>query len=339
MSSIVLTKKVHETSITAFLDPSWVLWVEAEDVLQVLRLPTSVLQSIPPRHKRCWNDFRCNAPLNQTYRPDPSKTFINIHGLGNVCNRVNSNHSDYLCTLFVAELYREACHHFHNNNGDHHHHNNNDRFSPRPPSPKPDCDKEDCHHKDCKPNCHYHHSHHCKPDCHHWHHDTLEKIARQNDLIVSGLGQLCINNSNQHLEMTNILNSIKLQNVTIAGQLSQLSESLDTQLSSIASDIRSLLDQLDKRLEDLLAAITKAFAQLQDGVRNDLTNINSILNNLTSSVTNINATLNNLLQAVNGLDLGSISTLLNTILDTVQEILEVLTPEILEKRFKQKDHN
>ncbi|AHH82687.1 CALYX [Buzura suppressaria nucleopolyhedrovirus] len=305
MSFTVLTKKIQELPVTAFLDQTCVLWVSADDVLCVLRLPLSVLQSIPLRHKKCWNDFRWNSTnVPNTCRLEASRLFVDIYGLGNLCNRVNSNQADYLCTLFIAEVYREACDGTNNNGGS----------GGCVPLPEPDCSRP-------PPPPHHHHDHH----------DTLDRIAKQNDLIISGLGQLCINNSNQHLEMTNILNSIKLQNVTIAGQLTQLIDQLDTQLGSISTDVKALLAQFDDKLETLLAAVNRALNQLQESVRNELTNINSILNNLTSSVTNINATLNNLLQAVNSLDLGNVSTQLETILTTVEQILAILTPEILGK--------
>ncbi|AWW14469.1 hypothetical protein KM620_gp109 [Hyposidra talaca nucleopolyhedrovirus] len=308
MSFTVLTKKIQELPVTAFLDQAWVLWVSAEDVLCVLRLPSSTLQSIPLRHKKCWNDFRWgNVPINNSNncRFEASRLFIDIYGLGNLCNRVNSNQADYLCTQFIAEAYRDACDGINNGGG-------GGCIPPALPLPLPD--------SDC-----------IKPFPPNHHHETLERIARQNDLIINGLSQLCVNNSNQHLEMTNVLNSIKLQNLTITNQLTQLIDSLDTQLGTISTDIKTLLDQFDDKLETLLAAVNRALAQLQESVRNELTNINSILNNLTSSVTNINATLNNLLQAINGLDFGNVNVQLESILTTVEQILAILTPEILGK--------
>ncbi|QHB21775.1 calyx/pep [Artaxa digramma nucleopolyhedrovirus] len=317
MSFTVLTKKVQESPVTAFLEQSWVLWVCADDVLQLLRLPISVLQTIPLRHKKCWNDFRNATASGSSCRFDGNKIFIDIYGLGNLCNRVNSACADYLCTLFIAEIYTEACAQNSSSGGG---------CIPQPqplPFPPPPTDP-------CTPDCNGRNNHH-----HHHHHhndrELLERIAKQNDLIVSGLGQLCINNSNQHLEITNILNAIKLQNVTISGQLTQIIDLIDTQLADVAADLRKLVGQIDDSLENLLSAVNKALAQLQDGVRNELTNINSILNNLTSSVTNINATLNNLLQAINNLDLSDLTNLveqINAIQTTVNEILGILTPEI-----------
>ncbi|AKC91659.1 calyx/pep [Lambdina fiscellaria nucleopolyhedrovirus] len=347
MSFSVITKKYQDLPITAFLDHSWVLWVCADDVLQLLRLPASVLQTVPGRHKRCWNDFsrtfnNQSASLNSTAvapttttttassslasaaatpnfnntvsssnsalscRFDNNRLFIDNYGLGNLCNRVNSSLSDYLATLFVAEVYREAAADEQNNcNG-----GGNNVLPPyfptpdcRPPFPPPDC----------KP----------PPP-----HDILERISRQNDLILNGLGQMCINNTNQHLELSNLLTAIRLQNVTINGQLTQLLETLDSQLSTIVADVRVVLDRLDARFEALLVALESSLAKLQDVVRNELTGINSILNNLTSTVTNINCTLNNVLQAINALNLDALTGNVEEIQNNVREILSILTPTI-----------
>ncbi|QWO71655.1 pp34 [Orgyia pseudotsugata single capsid nuclopolyhedrovirus] len=322
MSFTVLTKKVQDSSVTAFLDHSWVLWVGTDDVLQLLRLPSSVLQSIPSRHKKCWNDFRCNG----SHRLDGNRVFIDIFGLGNLCNRVNSTQSDHLCTVFIADVYRDACAQSSQNGG-------NGGNGCLPPTPLPDF--RPLPDRDCVPDCN-------RPPSTN---ELLERIIRQNDLIVNGLSQLCINNSNQHLEITNTLNSIKLQNVTISGQLTQLIDLVDTQLSAIAADIRTLLGEFDDRLNSLLSAVNTALAQLQDSVRNELTNISSILNNLTSSITNINATLNNILQALNNLDLGDLTDLDNRLTDlqtTVNQILGILTPEIplaLQQQQQQQQHH
>ncbi|ABI35791.1 calyx/pep [Ectropis obliqua nucleopolyhedrovirus] len=317
MSLTVLSKKVQDVPVTAFLDQSWVLWVCAEDVLQLLRLPPSVLQSIPLRHKKCWNDFRCP---NSVYRLDGSRLFIDIYGLGNLCNRVNSNQSDYLCTLFIAEIYRDAC--IQSNSG----------CVVPPIQPQPPI----CPLPDFRPNNGEGGGGGClppvpplQPDCNRPpNYDILERISKQNDVIINGLSQLCINSSNQHLEINNALNTIKLQNITITGQLTQLIDLLENQLVNIAADLRSLLDNFDTKLNNFLDALNKALAQLQDSVRNELTNINSILNNLTSSVTNINATLQNLLHALAGLEIGALTEQLDAITQSVEQILAILTPEL-----------
>lgn len=151
---------------------------------------------------------------------------------------------------------------------------------------------------------------------------------------MSAVNQLNVSNSNQHLEITNQLNAIRLQNVNTSNQLTALADALERQIATIASEIERLLGDVDRRFDQLLAALTAASAQLQDAVRNELTNVNAILNNLTSSVTNINATLNNILQTLSNLDLDGLSVLLNTLLSNVQEILDILTPEIPLRKHK-----
>ncbi|AGR56858.1 pep [Hemileuca sp. nucleopolyhedrovirus] len=333
MSFTVLTKKIQDNPITSFLDQQWVMWICADDVLQVLRLPAATLQSVPLRHKKCWHDFKCP---DTSCRFDGNRIFINLYALGCLCNRVSSNSSDYLCTLFVAEVYRELCLQQQPSSQQraHHHHQHVVPLSP----PSPDTRKCDDH--ECTPECgkcghnnHCDHDHHCDHNHHHHHHhnhnrELLECIGKQNDLIINGLGQLCVNNSNQHLEITNVLHCIKLQNITLNGQLSQLIDSIDNQLSSISDDVLKLLNDFDEKFDKLLGDINRILAQLQDTLRNELTGINSILNNLTSSVTNINSTLNNILQSLNGLNLGELLARFDEISSKLDEILGLLTIDI-----------
>jgi phage-related protein len=159
----------------------------------------------------------------------------------------------------------------------------------------------------------------------------LERIARQNDLILTNVNQLTVTNANQHLELSNLLNAIRLQQTTIAAQVGQILETVEG-LGDITGDFTRLLAELDTRLAALSTTILNAINQLSDQLRNELTGINSVLNNLSSSVTNINATLNNLLQAINGLNLGTIVAELqqtvNTILELLETILGILQPNI-----------
>ncbi|AOL56835.1 calyx [Chrysodeixis includens nucleopolyhedrovirus] len=326
----LLSRKYQDVDIAAYLDQSYVLWVSTDDVLQILRLPVSVLQTIAPRHKKCWTDFRCPTQC----RFDASKVFVDLYGLGNLCNRVNSSCSDYLMTLFVAEIYRDClprrrssgCRPRRRSSGGRRRSSGGRRRSSG-------CRRRSSGGRRRSSGGRRRSSCWRPPHHHHHHNELLERISRQNEIILSTLNQLSLNNSNQHLELTNILNAIRLQNVAIAAQLTQLIETIDSQLGELTTDLRRLLNELDTRFAALTAALTNAIAQLQDSIRGDLIGINSILNNLTSSVTNINATLNNLLQAVNGLNIEGLSTLLNTILALLEEILGILTPEIpLNKR-------
>ncbi|ACI28756.1 agip54 [Agrotis ipsilon multiple nucleopolyhedrovirus] len=371
----LISKKCQDINVSAFLDQFCVLWVSADDVLHLLRLPSSVLQTIQQRHKKCWVDFRCPTHCSH----DATKLFVDLYGLGNLCNRVNSQIADYLMTLFVAEVYAEQ--------------GSNNRRSPPPrcrspsprrrspsprrrsPSPRrrslsprrrhrsrsrcrsrsrrrsvsprrgsrsrsrhrsvsprrrslsprrrsrshsPRC----CPRPRCcpKPKCCWHHKHHT---------DLLERIARQNDQVVVTLNQLTVTNANQHLELSNLLNAIRLQNVTIGGQIAQILDAVQG-LGDVGGDFTQLLSEIDTRLAALSASLLAAINQLAEQVRNDLSGINAVLNNLSSSVTNINATLNNLLQAVNGINLneviGELQQTVNTILELLQTILNILQP-------------
>lgn len=304
----LISRKYQDLNVTAYLDQLDVFWVNAEDVLQLLRLPTGVLQTIAPRHKKCWTDFRCP---NQCHF-DANKVFIDLYGLGNLCNRVNSSCSDYLMTLFVAEVYRDCF--------------PRRRSSNCRPRRRSSGGRRRSSGGRRRSSFGRRRSSGCRPP--HHHHNELERIARQNEIILNTLNQLSLNNSNQHLELTNILNAIRLQNVSIAAQIAQILDILETQLGQITVDINRLLSELDARFATLTTTLLNAIAQLQESLRNDLSGINAILNNLASSITNINATLNNLLQAINALNITELTDLLNTILQLLEDILGILQPDI-----------
>ena len=59
--------------------------------------------------------------------------------------------------------------------------------------------------------------------------------------------------------------------------------------------------QVGKLLDELAEQLLDAINTVQQTLRNELNNTNSILTNLASSVTNINGTLNNLLAAIENL--------------------------------------
>nr|ANS71019.1 polyhedral calyx protein [Lymantria dispar multiple nucleopolyhedrovirus] len=300
----VLSKKIHDVCVLHFLDAAYVLWVSVDEVIQLLRLPSTIVNGVHARHKKCWNDFRgCGigggGGNNSCSRLDGGRLFVDLYGLGYLCNRVNSNLADYLCTLFVAEVYKDAC-----------------CSQPQPPQPFPDFNPS----PDCRPPP-------PPPTCKPSEADLLDRIVRQNDLILNGLNQLCLNHSNHHFELSNILNSIKLQNCNIINQLTQIFD--DGVLSNIDENLSRLVADLDGRFAEFEKALNAALTQLQDALRNDLTNINSILANLTSSLANINSTINNLLQMLNNLGLGDLVVKINDVQTTVNQIFEVLTPEIV----------
>ncbi|ACF05391.1 PP34 capsid [Adoxophyes orana nucleopolyhedrovirus] len=300
-------KKVQDYGIPipVFVDPNtYSAWVGAEEVLNILRLPSSALQSIPLRHRKCWLDFRNfynpNSNCSISCRWDGGKLFIDLYGLGNLCNRVTSNVADYLMTQFIGEIYRD----YYSECGQ----QQPLQPLPFPVPPQPPIAPD------------------CRPPPQTLPLELLERLNRQSDLIVNALNQLSINNSNQHLEINNQLNAIRLQNVTIAGQLTSILDILENQLGNVTSELSRLLSELDSRFDSFVQTLNTALNSLQDSVRNELTNINSILSNLTSTITNVNSTLANLLQAINNLNLSDLGTELDTILEIVQQILNVLTP-------------
>nr|QED39958.1 PEP [Spodoptera frugiperda multiple nucleopolyhedrovirus] len=330
----LITKKCQDINVSVYFDQFCVLWVSADDVLHLLRLPASTLQSIAPRHKKCWVDFRCPNHCSH----DGNKVFVDLYGLGNLCNRVNSQVSDYLMTLFVAEVYEErrrhrSCSPRRKSVSPRRRSPSPRRRSPsrRSPSPRRRRSRSRSRSRRRSSRCcpHHHHHHH-----HNHHTELLERIARQNDLIATNLNQLTVNNANQHLELSNLLNAIRLQQSTIGAQVAQILEAVEG-LGDITGDFNRLLAEIDTRLTALSNNLLNAINQLSEQLRNELTGINAVLNNLSSSVTNINATLNNLLQAINGLNLGNIiaelQQTINNILDLLETILGILQPPLNKK--------
>lgn len=363
---VLISKKCQDINVSVYFDQFCVLWVSADDVLHLLRLPSSVLQTIQQRHKKCWVDFRCPNHCSH----DASKVFIDLYGLGNLCNRVNSPVADYLMTLFIAEVYLERGRAGHRSPSPRRRSPSPRRCSPSPrrcsPSPRRRRSRSRCRSNSPRRRSRSHRrsrsrrrsvsprrrsrsrcrsvsprrrsrsrSRCCSPPrrccCrHHKHHtELLERIARQNDLLVTNVNQLGTTNANQHLELSNLLNAVRLQNVTVAGQVSRILE-ITENLGDLTGDFTKLLAEIDVRFSTLTKTLLGAINQLSEQVRNDLTAVNAVLNNLSSSVTNINATLNNLLQAVNGLNLGKVidelQETINSILELLQTILGILQP-------------
>nr|ANW12323.1 polyhedron envelope protein [Malacosoma sp. alphabaculovirus] len=305
MSSNVMLRKVHDCNVAAFVDCEWVVWLSADETLQLLRLPSSALQAVPPRHKKCWVDLK-NISSHSHCRIEQNKLFIDNYGLGVLCSRACVvNVCDYLMTQLIAEIYKEHSAEVSSASSS---------FLPPPPPSN----------NDCRP------SPDCRPPPHH-HHDALERIARQNDIIINALNQLSVSNSNQHLDIINQLNAIRLQNSTTSSQLTTIIDLFENQLGSLIKDLNKLLGDLDSRFENILETINAALAQFQTTIRNELTNVNAVLNNLASSVTNINATLNNILQILNNLDVGALNARLDTIVGLLNDILNMFTPELLAK--------
>ncbi|AUF81634.1 polyhedral envelope protein [Malacosoma neustria nucleopolyhedrovirus] len=300
MSSNVMLRKVHDCNVAAFVDCEWVVWISADETLQLLRLPSSALQAVPPRHKKCWVDLK-NITSHTHCRVEQNKLFIDNYGLGILCSRACVvNVCDYLMTQFIAEIYKEHSAEVSSASSS--------SFLPPPSS-----------NTECRPS----------PPPHH--HDALERIARQNDIIINALNQLSVSNSNQHLDIINQLNAIRLQNSTTSSQLTTIIDLFENQLGSLIKDLNKLLSDLDTRFENILETINTALAQFQTTIRNELTNVNAVLNNLASSVTNINATLNNILQILNNLDVGALNARLDTIVGLLNDILSMFTPELLAK--------
>ncbi|AYN44997.1 calyx/pep [Alphabaculovirus alterspexiguae] len=310
----LITKKCQDINVSAYFDQFCVLWVSADDVLHLLRLPASTLQTIQQRHKKCWVDFRCQQ---HHCSHDANKVFIDLYGLGNLCNRVNSQIADYLMTVFVSEVYTERRRSCSPSRRKSKSPSRRRSVSPRRRSSGRRRSRSRCRSRSRSPRkcCPPHHHHH-----HHHQNELLDRIARQNDLIASNINQLTMTNSNQHLELSNLLNTIRLQNTTIANQVAQILENTEG-LGDITGDFTRLLAEIDARLATLTTTLLNAINQLSEQLRSDLTGINAILNNLSSSVTNINATLNNLLQAINGLNIGN---LLAELQDSVAAILQLL---------------
>ncbi|AXU41588.1 PEP [Alphabaculovirus altermyunipunctae] len=327
MSLKVLTKKCQETVVTIVVEPNWVIWFSADELAQLLRLlPSCVIQSVPPRHRKCLGDFRGQPAC----RYDSNKVFVDLFGLSVLCSRSNCNVCDYLLTCFIAEIYQEiACFERRRSSGCRRRSSGCRRRSSnqrrRSSRRRSSCQRR----RRSSSRCHKHHRETI---------ELLERLAKQNELIIgqnetaaTNLAQLTVTSTNQFLEVNNTLAAIRAQNVTIANQIANILEILETRLNDISDRIELLIIGLEGRLNTALNNLTDIINRLQDTLRIEITALNAIIGNLAASIGNMISTLNNIAQSLSGLNLDAILNLLNSVVDKIDDILNILTPPLVKK--------
>ncbi|AKN81028.1 hypothetical protein [Lonomia obliqua multiple nucleopolyhedrovirus] len=274
-------------------DDASVMWIDTDYIYQNLKMPLSTFQqilfSIPSKHRKMINDIN-NAPACSFPPNNTVKYMVDIYGAAVLALKVPCAFSDQLLTTFIANNYLCFCN------------------RPRPPlQPQPPFDE--CLQKQIL--------------------DTLEKISHQNDLLVNGVSQINLTQSNHFLELSNTLCTIRTQNTQILTTLETAKEAILTKLSALINEIKDLLPDYSNLLEELASKLLNVINSMQQMLKNELNNTNSILNNLTSSITNINTTLNNLLSAIENIDIGGglsdeDKETLNSIYNTVNEVKSIL---------------
>ncbi|AAR28922.1 calyx [Leucania separata nucleopolyhedrovirus] len=330
MSSFrVLTKKCQETTVTVVAEPCWVVWFSADELVQLLRLPPScVLQSIPPRHRKCFGDFRGQLAC----RFDSNKVFIDLFGLSVLCSRSNCNVCDYLLTCFVAEIYQElACFDRRRSSGCRRRSSGFRRRSSgcrrrssgqrrRSSRRRSSCSRR----RRSSSRCHKHHRETV---------ELLERLVKQSDQIIkqnetngNNITQLTVNTTSQFLEVNNTLAAIRAQNVNILNQIANILDILDTRLNDISERLELLIVGLETRLNGAITNLTDIVNRLQDTLRIEITALNSVIANLAASIGNMISTLNNIAQTLAGLNLDAILNLLSGLVEKIDAILDILTP-------------
>ncbi|AIG63302.1 CALYX/PEP [Helicoverpa armigera SNPV] len=332
MTFNVIVKKIQDVSVTVLFEPSWTVWFSLDEVAHLLRLPVSTAAGLAPRHKRCWSDFKHH---NHRCRLNDNKTFVDLFGLAFLCNRANPCQlCDYLLTQLIAELYCElaesrrrsqsrSCSRSRSRSRSRRRSVSRNRRRSRSRSNSRGRRRSRSNSRGRRRS----RSRSRSRTCHRRRRTSeyLEKISRQNDLLVSAVNQMTLTNTNNFADINNSLSTISLQNSTLTGQVARLLESVDRQLPLLLDRLNLLSSEVRQQLNQFSGQLAESLNRFQDVLRNELTGINSALNNLTSSVTNINVTLNNLLQAIAGTDFGEIGNVVRSLIDKVEQILKILT--------------
>ncbi|AHD25513.1 pep [Choristoneura murinana nucleopolyhedrovirus] len=271
-------------------DDASVLWTDSDYIFQNLKIPQSTFQQILFSIPSKHRKMINDIGTSCPFPPSNNtvKYMVDIYGAAVLALRCPSLFSDQLLTTFIANNYMSYC----------------NRQRPCPPQPQPPFD---CAQKQIM--------------------DALEKIGHQNDLLVNGVNQISLNQSNQFLELSNALSALRAQNAQILAAIEASRDALLARLNTLIDEIKNALPDLTSQLEDLAKELTDAINAVSQTLRNELNNTNSILTNLASSITNINGTLNNLLVAVENIE-GGLSDAdrqkLNDVLDLVTEIRNIL---------------
>lgn len=118
---------------------------------------------------------------------------------------------------------------------------------------------------------------------------------------MNNVNQINLNQTNQFLELSNVMTGVRNQNVQLLAALETAKDVILTRLNTLLDEITDSLPDLTLMLDKLAEQLLEAINMMQQTQRNELNNTNSILTNLASSITNINGTLNNLLTAIENL--------------------------------------
>lgn len=157
-------------------------------------------------------------------------------------------------------------------------------------------------------------------------------------MLMSNVNQINLNQTNQFLELSNMMTGVRNQNVQLLAALETAKDVILTRLNTLLAEITDSLPDLTSMLDKLAEQLLDAINTVQQTLRNELNNTNSILTNLASSVTNINGTLNNLLAAIENLVGGGGGNFneadrqkLDLVYTLVNEIKNILTGTLTKK--------
>ncbi|AOT85493.1 calyx/pep [Cyclophragma undans nucleopolyhedrovirus] len=282
-------------------DDASVMWIDTDYIYQNLKIPLSTFQqilfSIPSKHRKMINDNSMSPPSSSStscsFSPPSCNTVKYMVDIYGAAVLALRNPSPFSDQLLTTFIA-----------------NNYINYLKRPPLPPPPIDE--CTQRQIL--------------------DALEKIGHQNDLLVNGVNQITLNQSNQFLELSNTLCAVRAQNAQILTTLECVKDTILNRLNALICEIKTQFPDQSAQLEQMTATLLEAINAVQLTLKSELNNTNSILTNLASSITNINTTLNNVLAAIENISDGGGGggltdeehETLNSISDLVTDIKNIL---------------
>ncbi|ANF29671.1 calyx/pep [Catopsilia pomona nucleopolyhedrovirus] len=300
-------------------DDASVMWIDTDYIYQNLKMPLAAFQqllfSLPSKHRKMMNDGIGNAKqlssttssLSSSSCHNTVRYMVDIYGAAVLVLRHPCSFADHLLTTFVANNYLSYC-------------------CRRRRSRSRSCSRRRSRSCSRRSRSRSRSKSRSRSGC--WRRqmfETLEKIGHQSDLLVNGVNQISLNQSNHFLEISTALSGIRAQTAQILPYFETLKDAILARLSALLEEIKSVLPDYSKQLAELAKQLTDAISAMQTTLKNELNNTNAILANLASSITNINGTLNNVLTALENLadELGD-GTFTNEDRSTLQSVLDII---------------
>ncbi|USC25966.1 pp34 [Palpita vitrealis nucleopolyhedrovirus] len=263
------------TTNNFMFDDASILWIDTDYIYQNLKMPLQAFQqllfTIPSKHRKMIND--ASGSCHNTVR-----YMVDIYGASVLVLRTPNSFADQLLSSFIANNYLVHFYRRRQSRSRSRSRSARSRSRSRSRSPSP------------SPRRRYRQIL-----------DGLDKVRHQNDLLISNVNQINLNQSSQFLEISNMITNMRNQNVQFLASLENAKDVILTQLNALINDIKNSLPDFTTDFNNQIQKLLDNITAIQQTLRNELNGTNSILTNLTSSITNINTALNNLLSAIENL--------------------------------------